>query len=115
MSWKGIANAKRVKSRPKSKRGGQVAADDGLDYGDPFGMPLLSCSFLEYMAVVNFAPRTIASRGKDLQAFFHWCQERDLVRADAITNQSSKPISGSSTVTGKRTASRLASPRSKAA
>tara|TARA_B100001971_G_scaffold204780_1_gene221341 strand:+ start:1898 stop:2800 length:903 start_codon:yes stop_codon:yes gene_type:complete len=40
------------------------------------------------MAVVNFAPRTIEARGKDLQAFFQWCQERELVRADAIT----KPI-----------------------
>jgi integrase/recombinase XerD len=88
MSWKGIANAKRVKSRPKSKRGGQVAADDGLDYSDSAGMPMLRRSFLEYMGVVNFAPRTIEARGKDLQGFFQWCQERELFRADAIT----KPI-----------------------
>ena len=81
MSWKGIANAKRVKARPKSKRGGQLAADDGLDYSDSAGMPMLCRSFLEYMAVVNFAPRTIEARGKDLQAFFQWCQERELLRA----------------------------------
>ena len=88
MSWKGIANAKRVKARPKSKRGGQAAADDGLDYSDSAGMPMLCRSFLEYMAVVNFAPRTIEARGKDLQAFFQWCQERELLRADEVT----KPI-----------------------
>ena len=85
MSWKGIANAKRMKSRSKSQRGGQTAANDRLDYSDPEGMPALSRAFLEYMAVVNFAPRTIKGRKLDLIAFFQWCQERDLTRADAIT------------------------------
>jgi len=49
---------------------------------------MLCRSFLEYMAVVNFAPRTIGARGQDLRAFFQWCQERELLRADAII----KPI-----------------------
>ncbi len=62
MNWKGIENAKRVKSRSKSKRGGQIADDDGLDYSDSEGMPMLCRGFLEYMVVVNFAPRTIEGR-----------------------------------------------------
>lgn len=88
MSWKGIANAKRIGHRPKHKRGGHAPVDDGLDYTDREAMPAMCLAFLEYMAVVNFAERTIGSRGKALAAFFRWCAERDLHRPEDVT----KPI-----------------------
>ena len=78
-------------------------------------MPMLCRSFLEYMAVVNFAPRTIASRGKDLQAFSSGAKNAIWFVRMRSRNRSSKPISGTFTATGKRTASRLDLPHSKVA
>lgn len=68
-----------------------MARNDSMPAGDvphPQGMEVLLAKFLEWMALKNYSPRTIANRRIFLGVFIGWAEERGLMRPGDIT----KPI-----------------------
>jgi len=68
-----------------SRRGGRERQADGLSKTDPNGMGRLYESYLDHLAVHNYAEHTIANRRLALVAFLRWCEERDLFRPQDVT------------------------------
>jgi len=81
--WRNVLGA--LQARPKDRRGGDTAHDDGLNRSDPQSMARLYESYLEHLAVRNYSGRTVSARRSTLQQFIRWCQERDLYRPQDVT------------------------------
>jgi integrase/recombinase XerD len=81
--WQNVLRAMQL--RPRERRGGGMAQDNGLDRADPQSMAWLATSFLEYLQVRNYSARSISSRSSTLQHFLLWCQERELRRPQDVT------------------------------
>jgi len=71
--------------RDPSRRGGNTKQIDGLDKVDPNGMARWYETYLEQLAVRNYAAHTISNRRLALTAFLRWCRERDLIRPQDVT------------------------------
>jgi integrase/recombinase XerD len=70
------------------KKGSHTPPDAQGDPNDPHGWHVLTESFLEWMGVQNYSPRTIHGRRTYLKYFIAWSIERGLTRPAEIT----KPI-----------------------
>ena len=82
---KGIAAMKHLRGRSKAQRGGKARVKIAFPRGDAHNLADYSDAYLEYLAVRGYTETTIDGRRYALDAFLHWCGERELIRADAIT------------------------------
>ena len=85
MPSKGYAHARKMAARPKNKRGGNPTQEDGLSCKEPGSMSALYPEYFERLAVLNYSPRSMISRRKELIFFLIWCEERDLLYPKQIT------------------------------
>ena len=82
---KGIEATKRLRSRVKNKRGGNVKERLEFDRSDSQNMADYAEEYLHWLAVRNYTERTIEGRRYKLSYFLKWSHERTLVRACDVT------------------------------
>ncbi len=81
----GMQRARKLKNRPKEKRGGQQRHEDCLDKTDSQNMANLLPLYREYLSIRNYSQRTIRARGEYLHTALHWLQQRSIFRAEKVT------------------------------
>jgi hypothetical protein len=78
--------------------------------GDPQGMRARMAEFLEWMQVRHYTDSYVISRAKCLDAFAAWAEDRGLEKPADVTKPVWSGTSGTSSITGRRTASRSPAP-----
>ena len=84
MAKSGYNAVRWMRQRNKTKRGGNVQPDDGLDHSKATLAAHVD-DYLEDMRVHNRTPDAIESRHNELRPFLRWADERGLFYPDQIT------------------------------
>jgi len=81
----GITALKRLRHRPKEKRGGQSALKtDSWSRSDSDSLALWRDRYLAQLSARNYSPNTLHLVNDGIKLFINWAQDRDLTRASQI-------------------------------